>query len=210
MRIPQLICGFACGCAATVLTAAVLLPGQQDHPGQDPGAMQEMEQKWAEAMAKYCTPAEEHELLAKREGQWDVVVRVWMLPDAPPEESKGFSTFRMIMDGRYLFQEFQGDFEGTPFEGGGLSGFDRMKNKYVAMWVDNMSTAIMTMEGKAVGENAIELVGEMPEPILGKYIKTRSVERMPDDDTIVMEMHQPGPDGKEFKSLEITYTRVKE
>ena len=47
----------------------------------------------------------------------------------------------------------------------------------------------------------------MPELMLGKHVPTRTEETMPNDDTIVFEMYKPGPDGKEFKTMVITYKR---
>jgi hypothetical protein len=50
--------------------------------------------------------------------------------------------------------------------------------------------------------------GTMPEPMLGKHVDTRMAETMPDDNTIVFDMFKPGPDGKEFKTMTIRYTRA--
>jgi hypothetical protein len=41
----------------------------------------------------------------------------------------------------------------------------------------------------------------------GKSITIRSVERIVNDDSWVMETYGPGPDGKEFQMMQITYPR---
>lgn len=40
-------------------------------------------------------------------------------------------------------------------------------------------------------------------------MKSRTVEKMVDADHWTMQMYQPGPDGKEFMGMEISYTRKK-
>ncbi|MHC5028955.1 MAG: DUF1579 family protein, partial [Planctomycetota bacterium] len=58
------------------------------------------------------------------------------------------------------------------------------------------------------GKNPADMRGTMPEPMLGKHVDTRMAETMPDDNTIVFDMFKPGPDGKEFKTMTIRYTRA--
>ncbi len=41
------------------------------------------------------------------------------------------------------------------------------------------------------------------------YNPARTVERIVDDNTFVVEMYTPGPDGKDFMTMEITYNRIK-
>jgi hypothetical protein len=51
--------------------------------------------------------------------------------------------------------------------------------------------------------------GEWDDAMAGKKSTMREVFRIVDNDKHVMEMFMPGPDGKEFRNLEITYTRKK-
>ena len=48
-----------------------------------------------------------------------------------------------------------------------------------------------------------------PNVMTGKYEKMRSTEKSLGKDKWVAEMYKTLPDGKEFKTMEITYTRVK-
>ena len=184
--------GFAAGCVA--LGGATLV-------AQDAGDMEAM---MAEAMAKYAVPGAEHEELARRAGTWDVNLEFWMYPGAQPETMVGKSRSQMMMDGRYLTQHFTSDYMGQAFEGAGLTGYDRMTKEFTSIWVDNMSTAV----GVSTGKSLEGLKGTMPDLMLGKHVPTRTSESMPDDDTIVFEMYKPGPDGKEFKTMKIVYTRA--
>jgi hypothetical protein len=56
----------------------------------------------------------------------------------------------------------------------------------------------------------ITMTGEASDPMSGKTNqKWRTVLRIESKDKHVFEMYGPGPDGKEFKQMEITYTRAK-
>ncbi len=196
MKMRLFLSSFAVMCAAAILAAMTVSP-------QDPA---EMEQMWADAMAKYGAPSAEHEMLAKREGSWRCTTKMWMAPGAPPEEHEGEATMQMIMGGRYLFQQFNMTFNGMDFEGAGLTAYDRMSGEYQSIWVDNMSTAILWSTGKEKNGQCV-MKGKSPDMMTGKYVPMRTVERMVDDNTFVMEMYMPGEGNKDFKSMEITYTR---
>ena len=197
MKLRLFVTSFAVCCAATILAAMTVSP-------QDPADMEKM---FADAIAKYGAPAEEHEMLAKREGAWHTEVKMWMAPDAPPEVHEGESNMQMIMDGRYLFEQFNMTFNGMDFEGAGLTAYDRMSNEYQSIWIDNMSTAILWSTGKEKNGECV-MKGKQPDIMAGHYVPMRSVERTVDDNTFVMEMYMPGEGGKDFKSMEITYTRA--
>ncbi|MHC4909713.1 MAG: DUF1579 domain-containing protein [Planctomycetota bacterium] len=186
------VAGFAAGCIA--LGGATLV-------AQDAGDMEAM---MAEAMAKYGVPSEQHEELARRVGAWDATLEFWAFPGAPAETMTGNAQFAMQMDGRYLVQHFSSEYMGQTFEGAGLTGYDRMSKEFTSIWIDNMSTAVSVSKGK----NPADMRGTMPEPMLGKHVDTRMAETMPDDNTIVFDMFKPGPDGKEFKTMTIRYTRA--
>jgi hypothetical protein len=53
------------------------------------------------------------------------------------------------------------------------------------------------------------LMGESPDCMAGKYVKSRTVDKMVDADHWTMQMYSQGPDGKEFMGMEIAYTRAK-
>ncbi len=199
MKMRTFVTSFAVCCAAMILAAMTVSP-------QDPA---EMEAAFAKAMEKYGAPSVEHEMLAKRVGQWKASTKFWMDPSGPPQVHEGESTMEMIMDGRYLFQQYKMNFNGMSFEGIGITAYDRMKGEYQTIWIDNMATGILWATGKE-SHGVFVYNGKAPDMMTGKYVSNRTVERMVNDDTILYEVYTPGPDGKEFKSMEITYTRVDE
>ncbi|MGI9013544.1 MAG: DUF1579 domain-containing protein [Phycisphaerales bacterium] len=214
MRASVFIGGFLAGSATMLLAATTFLgqdtkpampdpPDLQDPANMDPAAMEQMMQ---DAMEKYGNPSEEHAMLAKLAGEWECDVKWWFAPGMPPESSPGTASFEMILDGRYLLQTFNGNWDGQEFTGNGLMGYDRMNKQYQSVWVDSFGTGMGFSTGQGDG-HTIELKGVMPDMMLGKNIEVKEIQRMVDADTMVFEMYTPGPDGNMFKSMEITYTR---
>ena len=154
-------------------------------------------------------PGPEHGELKKREGKYDVAVKMWMDPKAPPQESKAKAEMKMVMNGKFLKQEYKGEMMGKPFTGIGYEGFDRVANKYTSTWLDDFSTQAMLAHGESKdGGKTIVFTGEFACPMTGGMVKYRNVYKQIDDDKFTFEMYQT-QDGKESKGMELTYTRKK-
>jgi len=184
-------------------------PATQPAHGE-PLDMDAMMANWQKAM----TPGPEHAHLAKSVGIWDGKIKMWMAPDAPAQESTGTSTFTSIFGGRYLEMVTKGEVDmgngKMPLEGRAIYGYDNVLKRFESVWIDNMGTGFM----KAVGQwradgKGIDWVATMADPMTGKMMTAREVETVIDDDHTIFEMYGPGPDGKEFKTMEIHYTRRK-
>jgi len=168
----------------------------------------------AEMMAEYeemVAPDEHQEMLTYFVGDWTVVMKMWMDPTALPMEAPGTMTAEMIMDGRFVKQEFHASMMGQPFTGTGMIGYDNYSGKYQSIWIDSVSTTMHYLEGHSSRNgDSISLYGQMDEPQLG--IRGRMVEyiyTVIDEDTFVFvanDLHI----GKENNTvIEVTYTRVK-
>lgn len=160
------------------------------------------------AMMAAASPGETHKMLAKSAGNWTATLTMWMQPGAPPTTATASATNEVIMDGRYLRQKATGNVMGMPFQGEGITGYDNVKKQFVNSWVDNMGTGIMTMSGTwDAATKSIVYTGSMADPMTGKDTPFREVWKFVDDNHQVMEMYYSA-DGKEFKSMEIKYTRM--
>lgn len=159
----------------------------------------------------YMTPGEPHAMLAKSVGEWTSVNTMWMSPDAPPSVTQGFCLNKMILGGRYLISENKGDYNGMPFEGIATTAYDNAKKVFVNTWIDNFGTGVMTSEGTYDSTTkTITSKGTMIDPMTGKNMNFRETFASPDDNTQILEMFVPSPDGKsEFKTMNIVYTRKK-
>jgi hypothetical protein len=163
------------------------------------------------AWQKAMTPGEHHQHLAALEGSWVAKTMMWMDPAAPPTTSEGKAEWRMTMGGRYLVHKFKGEFMGTPFEGMGIVGYDNVLGKYVSTWMDTMGTGMLIETGSCDGEGKVfKSSGEYANAMTGEMEAMRSVHTIESADRNVLEMFGSGEDGKEFKMMEIVYTRKSE
>jgi hypothetical protein len=164
------------------------------------------------AYTAYMTPGPEHARLAKKVGTWDLTVKFWMEPGAEPGVSENISIWKMDLGGRLLVQNVEGlkAEEGWgKFSGMGFTGFNNGTKQFQATWVDTMGTGFMNSTGTVNGKGDIEWISEAYEPTVRKVVKSRGLERLMPDGSIVHEMYMKGPDGKEFKQMELIYKRKK-
>jgi hypothetical protein len=174
--------------------------------------------KMMEAWKKSATPGEYHAKLNPLVGKWTFVTKMRMSPDQPWEETPGKAEYRWALGKRVLFHDVKAnpgpkDAEmGGPFEGFGFTGFDNGTQKYFNIWTDNMSTTYMASTG-SVDSSGKTFTYTSEDgyicPMTGEKKTPKSVLKIAGDDKLVFEMYDKGPDGKEFMSLEVTYTRQK-
>jgi hypothetical protein len=188
-------------CVALLFLASPVIAKEKKQGKQmDPQEMMELWQKLA-------TPGEPHALFATLAGSWTTTTKEWMEPGKPPTESTGTADMKMLLDGRFLYQEYNGQMMGQPFSGIGIDAYDNMTKKYVTAWMDSMGTGIFMMEGTASADGkTITLRGSHPEPGGGKMTH-RAIWKIVDSNTQTFDMYGAHHGEKEMKVLEITYTR---
>ncbi|MEO8513541.1 MAG: DUF1579 domain-containing protein [Ignavibacteria bacterium] len=164
----------------------------------------DMMKKWMD----YMTPGDMQKMLTKGVGSWKVKTTFWMAPGGEPTLSDATANSEMVMGGRYLQTKITGNMMGMPFEGMSLEGYDNAAKVFMSTWVDNMGTGIMYMTGKwDESAKQITYTGKTIDPMTSNWIDVRQVVTYNSDGTTKMEMYGPGPDGKEFKSMEIISTK---
>lgn len=165
------------------------------------------QQAMMELYQKLATPGEPHKLLASLAGSWTTQTKEWMEPGKPPTEATGTADMKMVLDGRFLQQEYNSTMMGQPYTGIGVTAYDNLRKKYVSTWIDSMGTGIFVMEGTAGPDGkTITLKGSHPEPD-GGQMTHRAVWKIVDDNTQTFDMYGTHGHGKEMKMMEITYTR---
>jgi hypothetical protein len=167
----------------------------------DPAALEQ-------AMAEYARVTEKHEGFKHVVGRWKIEMKDFTQGDSP-EVSQGQATFQLLLGGRYLQQNFRGEHRGKRFQGMGLTGFDNAQQKFVGVWIDNMSTGIMHTTGTYDEKTHVMTeTGQVQMPF--GPMKMKMVTRPVDDNKFTFTMYVLGPDDSEQKIAEITYTRVAE
>lgn len=158
----------------------------------------------------YMTPGKEHEMMKSWNGKWEGETTMWEKPGAPPQRSKSMADNKMVMGGRYQLTTHTGNMMGQPFEGMSTLAYDNNKKTFISTWIDNMGTGLMKLEGPwDESTKSITLQGVCVDPSsgTGKEMAVKEVFKVLDDNTQMLEMYGQGPDGKEFKMMEIKYTR---
>jgi len=159
-----------------------------------------------QAWMTYMTPGSTHQMMAKSVGQWAGKATFWM-PGAPPTTAAVETKHEMILGGRYLKSYNTGNMMGMAFEGIGIIAYDNAKKVFINSWIDNMGTGIMTLEGAWDDKGkSITFTGKMVDPMTGKDTPVKEVIKFVDDNNQVLEMYQQA-NGKEYKSMEIIYSR---
>lgn len=194
-----------------VLGSLVLMTAAFAAAGDNPAPAAAPDQKaMMDAWMKFATPGPGHKALEPLVGTWNAKVTSWMSPGSAPVSSEGVSETAWVLGGRYLQQKHEGSFMGQPFSGLGYTAYDNYKKQYLATWMDNMGTSILSMAGTAdAAGKVLSMEGKMDDFVGGRELTVRSTLRIVDADHNVYEMWSPGPDGKMFKMMEIDYTRKK-
>jgi hypothetical protein len=184
-------------------------------PGGPPSAadMQKMMQQMME-MSKLN---ENHKLLSSLDGDWNYAIKFWMNPDpnAKPQESKGTAIRKSIMGGRYVTMDVSGKMQmpdetgkmkDVMFKGMAIEGYDNVKKKFVASWVDNMGTGIEFSEGNYDPATKTFTYSMEMEPMPGMKTQVREVLKVPDNKHMMLEWYET-QGGQEKKTMEINYTK---
>ena len=161
---------------------------------------------------------ENHKLLADTNGNWNYTIKFWMNPDpsAPPQQSKGTAIRKSVMGGRYVMMDVSGKMQmpgedgkmkDMQFKGMGVEGYDNVKKKFVASWIDNMGTGIQFSDGTYdPATKTFTYTSEM-EPVPGMKTPVREVIKVADNNHMTLEWYE-NHGGQEKKTMEINYARA--
>jgi hypothetical protein len=142
----------------------------------------------------------EHDALKPFVGTWTCNVK--MTEGGKTSEMAATETFELLLDGIWLKSTVNSTYQGQPFQGLSLMGFDPKTKKYVGIWADSMTptaaTSELTYDAKTKTWNSKTLSGHGP---------TRTVLVWKNKDSFVETGYKAGPDGKETVVMEITRTR---
>ena len=164
-------------------------------------------QAMAEAYAKLATPGEQHKQLASLAGSWTTKTKEWMEPDKSPVETTGSAEMKMLLGRRFLQQELTGQMMQKPFSGIVITAYDNLLKRYVMTWMSTMGTGIFMMEGTLDSDGkTITLEGQHAE-VGGGYMKHRAIWKIVDNNTQTFDMYGVHHGGKEWKMMEMTYSR---
>ena len=170
--------------------------GEQAKPAMDEAMMA----KWKE----YSTPNENHRVLDALVGDWTYTLKHWMSPTSPAEESIGTSSYKWIMDGRFLEETVQGTTMGQPMTGTSITGYDNAGKEYQSIWFDSTGTGMMITRGSYdAATKTLTQTGDFNCPFRGT-ISMRWVTKLIDANTFSFEMYSPDEAGKELRDSSVS------
>jgi hypothetical protein len=182
---------------AAALVAANLGLGAQDEVKKPAQAMPEPKQK-------------EHDALKALVGSWEIVMKTEGVPGVPgmekPTESKGIERAELVCNGLWLKSVIDSTWQGEPFQGIWLAGYDPSAKKYKSLWVssDEAECGLAAMDGTFDEKTRTwAWSGDTP------HGPMRSTIVFKDGDNSVESCFMKTPDGKELKCMEITRKRTK-
>jgi hypothetical protein len=191
--------------SSVALSSILVAPSFADDKADMAAKQAEMVKAWQEA----ATPGAEHQMLKGMVGKWKVTTKAWHSEGSKPEETTGTSTFKSILGGRFVQQDFKGKMMGQPYEGTGMMGYNNVTKKFESTWYDSMSTATMFLEGTMDSSSkVIAQAGEYVNPVNKEKEKMRSEFKIIDKNNATFVMYMPDMmTGKEYKGMEQVYKR---
>ena len=159
-----------------------------------------------------ATPGKMHEHLKQDVGVWSGKNTMWPAPGADPIVTDATTTVTALYDGRFFRADIKGEMPGLgPYDGLMISGYDNVAKKFVATWIDNVSTTIAQGEGELSKDGkTLTWTFTCSCPLQEKPMKMRQVETVTGPGKKTLAMFGPEPkSGKEYKMMQIEMTKVK-
>ena len=179
-----------------------VLAQEGDQPTMSPEAQAEMA-----AWMKLAQPGAHHEHLAPFVGTWKGEVKMWMAPDAPPMVNQTITEASWILGERFLLWKQSGDFEGMPFEGMAIEGYNNGEKRSESLWIDYFGTLMLLFKGSCSDDGKVRgMATQFADVVGGGTIDYRTEYRWIDKDHFTYSAFMDRGDG-EFKNLVITYER---
>ena len=186
-------------------TKAVPKPAAQPGKNALPAGMEE-------AM-KAEQPGPEHKILECFLGNWEGKVKFWMAPGGDPMETTGTIHREWQLDGHWMVEHVDGASMmpgGKPFKGMGLIGYNTIEKRYEFAWVDNESTHVDISTGSYdAAKKTFTFEANSLNAMTGKREKQKTVADVSNPDREVFTGYAAGPDGKEFKNIEMVFEKKK-
>jgi pimeloyl-ACP methyl ester carboxylesterase len=163
----------------------------------------------AAVLMRAMKPGEGHKRLEHLAGEWDRAIRFRFAPWLSWVEEKGPATTKWILGGRFLQERVQGG-SGLyqKFESLGFVGYDSVKKRYILIRMDNELTSPVIAEGDfdATGKK-LNFRANALNPLLGRIVPIRIVYTLESEDSYNVGHYLRGEGGKEFRWMDVTYTR---
>lgn len=186
-------------------------PKAQEKPAATPKPPEgagEMSPEMQAAMAAMM-PGPAHQKLAKLAGDWTVKAKLTMAGQ-PPEETEATSRIMVVLEGRFLHEDYSGTMMGMPFRSTHVLGFNNGSKKYEGMWAYSMGTGLMILSGTSPDDGkTIKCDASFDNEVGVRETMTVTYAIADDDHFTVSLGGGKMPDGSPGPTMEMAYTRKK-
>lgn len=169
-----------------------------------------------EAWKKLHAPNENHAMLAKMVGKWDMEVKMWMAPNTDPTVTKTTCEFTKDFGGRFIRCKYEFKETNFPHKGELLYGYNNATKKFQLIRITDMDTGMLIFNGDhdaKTNKTTYSAKYKMDWGGETMDVETRQIYTYTSDDKFVMEVisDYTSKQGtmKDVKEVEITYTRQK-
>lgn len=166
-----------------------------------------MEDAWVKA----GRPGPNHDLLDIFVGTWNVEATFDNGPGHPVETGSGAMVNTWQLQGRWIQQQYTGQMATMGrFSGIGYLGYDNIKQQFTATWMDTLTTTCLNSAGSFdEATSSFTLTAKItPAGGASGEFTQKQVIRVVSPDKYRVTMYLAGPDGAEFKTGELEYTRA--
>jgi hypothetical protein len=162
-----------------------------------------------DTLRELATPGEHHAHLAALAGSWTASGTYW-LPSGETATSNGTIENRWILGGLFLESHITAELLGETYEGRAIDGYDYITEQYMGSYVDNLGSFVLSFTGTCDQDGRVRTMrAEFIDPVWGTRMVNRSVTTIIDENTYRYESWLEHEDGREFKQMEFTATRVR-
>jgi len=161
-------------------------------------------------IASLGEPGEGHQVLESMVGAWEGKGTIWDGPDAAPVSITASVERSWVLGGRYLREEISvRSNDGVVLEALGYIGYNNEAAQYELFNIDTASTAMLLETGKFDPDSKKLMIrGAFRDPATGFAIDRRVEMDLSHKGRISVVGHTTNEEGREFKSLEGSVTRL--
>ncbi len=162
------------------------------------------------ALQEAMDPGEGQRKLAHLAGTFDVKVKTWATPSAPPAEFTGVNVNTWVLGDRFLQLMFSAVFKGELISAISYLGYNNVEKRYelVSMTTGGTDMEWYTGNFDAPGSQ-LTLKGMIANPGAGNPVPVEMRVKTQGTGDHAVAIWGEGPDGKMFEMMELTYTRTK-
>lgn len=142
-------------------------------------------------------------------GDWDVSV-TFRLPDGKDGEGKAACKTGWVVEGKFLQQEYKGDFMGSTLTVVQMFGYDAAKKKFVEFQYHSGGDASHTIVNEGAFNDkgkVLTFTGDTTDGFTGRASKLRTVTIIADRDNYTLEWYMTKQGGKEERKVVLTHKR---